>query len=137
MSAALPIVLRNADSEVRRLAPCAAVENVRPQAPCDRGARMAARMEREPREQVARRAAARRLDPLAVELEVELTEDAGAWPAPRDREHALRPTHNPWDERLSPGGSSLRNRHGLPEPKDVQDGPVHVGFIDGTRTRDP
>jgi hypothetical protein len=31
----------------------------------------------------------------------------------------------------------LRNRHGLPEPKDVQDGPVHAGFIDGIRTRDP
>jgi hypothetical protein len=32
---------------------------------------------------------------------------------------------------------ALRNRHGLPEPKDVQDGPVHARFIDGIRTRDP
>ena len=31
-------------------------------------------MEREPREQTARRAAARRLDPLAVEFELELAE---------------------------------------------------------------
>ena len=32
---------------------------------------------------------------------------------------------------------ALRNHHGLPEPEDVQDGPVHAGFIDGIRTRDP
>jgi hypothetical protein len=32
---------------------------------------------------------------------------------------------------------ALRSRHRLPEPKDVQDGPVHAAFIDGTRTRDP
>ena len=31
-------------------------------------------VEREPREQIARRAAARRLEPLAAELELELTE---------------------------------------------------------------
>jgi hypothetical protein len=31
-------------------------------------------VEREPREQVARRAAARRIDPLAVEFELELAE---------------------------------------------------------------
>ena len=54
--------------------PCAGVENVRPQAPCHRGARMRSGVEREPREQIARRAAARRLDPLPVELELEPTE---------------------------------------------------------------
>jgi hypothetical protein len=26
---------------------------------------------------------------------------------------------------------ALRSRHGLPEPTDVQDGPVHAAFIDG------
>ena len=31
---------------------------------------------------------------------------------------------------------ALRSRHGLPEPKDVQDGPVHAAFTDGTPVRD-
>jgi hypothetical protein len=32
---------------------------------------------------------------------------------------------------------ALRSRHGLPEPTDVHDGPVHAAFIDGARMRDP
>ena len=31
---------------------------------------------------------------------------------------------------------ALRNRHGLPEPNDVQDGPVHAAFVTGNRAPD-
>jgi hypothetical protein len=32
---------------------------------------------------------------------------------------------------------ALRSRHSLPEPKDVQDGPVHVAFVNGNRALEP
>jgi hypothetical protein len=32
---------------------------------------------------------------------------------------------------------ALRSRYGLPEPEDVQDGPVHAAFMNGTRAPEP
>jgi hypothetical protein len=32
---------------------------------------------------------------------------------------------------------ALRRAHGLPEPVEVHEGPVHAVFVDGKRTREP
>ena len=32
---------------------------------------------------------------------------------------------------------ALRNRHGLPEPHEVHDGPVHAAFVAGNPAREP
>ena len=32
---------------------------------------------------------------------------------------------------------ALRNRHGIPEPEDVQDGPVYAAFVNGNRGPEP
>jgi hypothetical protein len=32
---------------------------------------------------------------------------------------------------------ALRSRHGLPEPNDVQSGPVHAAFVNGNRAPEP
>src|SRR5207302_11305801 len=47
------------------------------------------------------------------------------------------PSHEVFEQFAAGPFPALRSRHGLPEPEDVQDGPVHAAFIDGTGTRDP
>ena len=47
------------------------------------------------------------------------------------------PSHEVFEQFATGPFPALRSQHGLPEPKDVQDGPVHAAFIDGMRTGDP
>ena len=47
------------------------------------------------------------------------------------------PSHEAFEQFATGPFPALRSRHGLPEPKDVQDGPAHAAFIDGNRVRDP
>ena len=42
------------------------------------------------------------------------------------------PSHEVFEQFATGPFPALRSRHGLPEPKDVQDGPVHAAFIDKT-----
>jgi hypothetical protein len=46
------------------------------------------------------------------------------------------PSREAFEEFATGPFPTLRSRHGLPEPKDVQDGPVHAAFINGTAVRD-
>ena len=47
------------------------------------------------------------------------------------------PSHEVFEQFATGPFPALRSQHGLPEPKDVQDGPVQAAFIDGIRTGDP
>jgi S-adenosylmethionine:diacylglycerol 3-amino-3-carboxypropyl transferase len=41
------------------------------------------------------------------------------------------PSHAAFEQFATGPFRALRSRHGLPEPTDVQDGPVHAAFIEG------
>ena len=43
------------------------------------------------------------------------------------------PSHEVFEQFAAGPFPALRSRHGLPEPEDVQDGPVHAAFVDGNR----
>jgi hypothetical protein len=47
------------------------------------------------------------------------------------------PSREAFEQFASGPFPALRSAHGLPEPSEVHDGPVHTAFVNGNRAREP